>query len=407
MFSNQSAEVLLNVPVRALAAVRADKVDSRFIAGSSSINTYNHLHLLRYDVESDELRQEACVMHNPGPVSQICTSPTDKSVLLTRTDDGNTATLWKIPRELMDTTNDDGNFDEDDDEYDDFPPSASMEELATLKTSNSNSKLVDMKWRGGLPSEEEESTMGDVLTLDEAGTITHWDVSLGTPTESSSSSSSSSSSRSITADVSESRWNLPPRMAWDPHGVESMAVSAGANVKLLDWRTGGGGVGAVQQSFACHRYGVADLDYNPNKPYVLATAGHDGLVKFWDLRSAKTPLFNMRGGHRHWVSQVSYNPFHDQLVLSAGTDSIVNLWRVSTISSAPLLTFDDDEADDNDNNNSETSAPNVRVSRYEHMDSCYAVAWGAADAWVYASVGYDGKVALNQVPSKEKYKILL
>jgi hypothetical protein len=89
-------------------------------------------------------------------------------------------------------------------------------------------------------------------------------------------------------------------------------------------------------------------------------------------------------------------------VISAGTDSLVNLWRVSTISSAPLLTLDE-EADDK----TETSGPNVRVSRYEHMDSVYATAWGAADAWVYVTIGYDGKAVLNHVPSKEKYKILL
>ena len=135
----------------------------------------------------------------------------------------------------------------------------------------------------------------------------------------------------------------------------------------------------------------------------MTTAGQDGLLKFWDLRSAKQPLLVARGGHRHWVSRVSYNPFHDQLVLSAGTDSLVNLWRVSTISSAPLLTLDESA----DENQSETSGPNVRVSRYEHIDSVYALAWGAADAWIYTTVGYDGKVVLNHVPSKEKYKILL
>jgi WD40 repeat protein len=179
-------------------------------------------------------------------------------------------------------------------------------------------------------------------------------------------------------------------------------VTVGSTVQVLDWRVDTTVPSGTVSSIKAHRFGVTDLDYNPNKPYVLATAGQDGLTKFWDLRSAKSPLLVTRGGHSHYVTNVQYNPFHDQLVLSSGTDSVVNLWRISTISSSPLLTLDDD-ADDN----SETSAPNVRVARYEHADSVYGMTWGSADAWVYATVGYDGKVALNHVPSKEKYKILL
>ena len=128
------------------------------------------------------------------------------------------------------------------------------------------------------------------------------------------------------------------------------------------------------------------------------------LVKFWDLRSAKHPVLTARGGHSHWVSRVKYNPFHDQLVLSTGTDSLVNLWRVSTISSAPMLSLDDTEGN---HLSQETATPNVCVARHEHGDSAYGLSWGAADAWIYMTVGYDGKAILNHVPSNEKYKILL
>jgi WD40 repeat protein len=202
-----------------------------------------------------------------------------------------------------------------------------------------------------------------------------------------------------------------------------------------------------------HRYGVTDLDYNPNKPHMLVTSGRDSLIKFWDLRKTSLstsynssaveavdtttgpssssekydvkmqkqhPLLVARGGHRHWATRVLYNPFHDQLVLSAGSDSIVNLWRMSTISSAPLVMLEEDEFGtdlvgggggaangESKATPSITEGPNVRVSRYEHMDSVHAIAWSAADAWTYLSASYDGKVVLNHVPSQEKYKILL
>ena len=43
----------------------------------------------------------------------------------------------------------------------------------------------------------------------------------------------------------------------------------------------------------------------------------------------------------------------------------------------------------------------------DHEESVYAVAWSAYDAWVFASLSYDGRVVVNHVPQTEKYKILL
>lgn len=43
----------------------------------------------------------------------------------------------------------------------------------------------------------------------------------------------------------------------------------------------------------------------------------------------------------------------------------------------------------------------------EHEDSVCSVSWSAAEAWLFCSLSYDGRVILNHVPSTEKYKILL
>lgn len=42
-----------------------------------------------------------------------------------------------------------------------------------------------------------------------------------------------------------------------------------------------------------------------------------------------------------------------------------------------------------------------------HEDSVYGLAWSAAEPWVFASLSYDGRVAINTVPAAEKYQILL
>lgn len=42
----------------------------------------------------------------------------------------------------------------------------------------------------------------------------------------------------------------------------------------------------------------------------------------------------------------------------------------------------------------------------EHEDSVYSAVWSTADAWVFASLSYDGRLVINHVPTKEKFTIL-
>ena len=35
------------------------------------------------------------------------------------------------------------------------------------------------------------------------------------------------------------------------------------------------------------------------------------------------------------------------------------------------------------------------------------VAWSHVEPWTFASVSYDGRIVVNQVPSQVKYKILI
>ena len=42
----------------------------------------------------------------------------------------------------------------------------------------------------------------------------------------------------------------------------------------------------------------------------------------------------------------------------------------------------------------------------EHEDSVYSVKWSSTDAWVFASLSYDGRLVINHVPTNEKYSIL-
>lgn len=190
---------------------------------------------------------------------------------------------------------------------------------------------------------------------------------------------------------------------------------------------------------------------------ITSSIGNDGNP------TTSPPLLKaVRGGHSHWTTRAAYNPFYDQLVLSGGSDGIANLWRISSCSSAPLLELGDEEEDDeeiedenfdgakvegkvegngeedgcNDQNDgidakqktrrndvedvhenedenklqmktSESSAQDIRVTRYECSDAAADLAWCASDPWVYATLSRDGAIVVHHVPSKEKYKILL
>lgn len=142
------------------------------------------------------------------------------------------------------------------------------------------------------------------------------------------------------------------------------------------------------------------------------------LARFWDIRKEKQPLLTL-GGHTHWIWSVRFNRYHDQLVLTSGTDSNVNLWSVVSCSSAPMGelfdTGDFDEEKKNGGKNGEEKREDTTtekegdklIKRYEgHRDSVYAIAW-SSDAWVFASLSFDGTVVVNNVPQSEKYKILL
>jgi WD40 repeat protein len=157
----------------------------------------------------------------------------------------------------------------------------------------------------------------------------------------------------------------------DPHHPQQVSTVDDTHLKTWDLR-------ASKVSFrreGAHLFGARDVDYNPNVPYQVLTTGEDAELRFWDLRQLRAPL----------------------KALSCGTDSAVCLWRASSVASAPLGA----EAV------TDTAADGL-IRRFEdHEDSVYGCCWSAADAWVFASVSYDGKFVVNRVPGDEKYRILL
>lgn len=116
---------------------------------------------------------------------------------------------------------------------------------------------------------------------------------------------------------------------WNPHlDGNQLATVASTAVTGFDLRC----KGETWNIPLAHKFQVRDVDFNPNKQYFMATCGDDCAVRFWDVRSSKEHVKEVKA-HSHWVWRVRYNPFHDQLLLTAGSDSRVLLHGISTISS--------------------------------------------------------------------------
>ncbi|XP_055530566.1 EARP-interacting protein homolog [Wyeomyia smithii] len=148
-----------------------------------------------------------------------------------------------------------------------------------------------------------------------------------------------------------------------------------------------------------HNQLVRDLDCNPNKQCHIVTGGDDGVMKIWDFRNTKEPVF-ARSDHHHWIWSVRYNTYHDQLVLSSSSDGKVLLTCAGSVSSEAPESGDETDG-------KEYLADGLLQTFDQHEDSVYCVEWSTTDPWLFASLSYDGRVVISRVPKQYKYQILL
>ena len=371
------------VPIaRALCAQRASTERHRWVVGTCSLHESNELSVLDFDEDLNQLEAVALYAH-PDQVWAVETSPKDAGLVVTsrqaqQQEQSSAVTLWRLPPQA--------------DASSGVGEKMDLVELSTI--SSASSYAHSLKWH----------STRDSLLVAEEGNIYCYSIAeskmttvgkLSLPAAQSSSSGAAGNNDDYGSGA----------VVWDPSaGSNNGAVVYGANAFVLDSSSMSV---SIEIPNAHGGSTIRDVDFNPNKPQVLLTCGNDRSVRFWDLRNTKAPL-KVLSGHSHWVSCCRYNPFHDQLLLTGGSDNILNLWRVSSCSSSPPLSADANADDEDDAGGSSGEAADIKVRALDtHEDSIYSAAWSAADAWVFVSLSYDGRVVLNQVPSQEKYKILL
>lgn len=190
----------------------------------------------------------------------------------------------------------------------------------------------------------------------------------------------------------EERLNKLTSGCWDPHYPNRFISTNDKTIRIWDAKD----LKETQTISNAHKTCILSVDHNPNKPYHIVTSSQDRTIKFWDLRNTDKPLLKVLSSHSHWIWCVKYNRYHDQLIISCGSDSNVSLWNIISVSSAPLGELED-------NSNDEELVKTYR----QHEESVYYTSWSANNAWVFASLSYDGRMVVNHVPRATKYKILL
>ncbi|SBT48738.1 protein TSSC1, putative [Plasmodium ovale wallikeri] len=175
---------------------------------------------------------------------------------------------------------------------------------------------------------------------------------------------------------------------FDPHHENILTVISDIHFYGYDIRNNK----EIFSTYTNHKANLSSIDFNTNIPNVVITSSNDGYIKFWDLRFIKTDFFTLNI-HSHWITSAHFNNFHDELLLTTSTDNTVKLHKIEYSSNLNLQ-------------KKETNYELIKTYK-DHEESVYHGAWSKTDAWVFASLSYDGRCVVNSVPTEQKYKILL
>nr|ACO11313.1 TSSC1 [Caligus rogercresseyi] len=352
----------LEYQCRALCSFNTADSEERasFLVGTQSIKADNQIHWLEYDEEGSIVRKKRVWIHSEGEIWQLSSCPSSSGdglflSVFTNAERKRCAQVWKL--------------------------SSNPEEEQSLSRAS----------QGMGPKEGDSSSDEEILSAT-------WH-----PFESNKLISVSRNSLSI-HDIQEDKSTPGPTSkksmsfgSWNPHqNASTFATVHEHEIRGWDLRSNE----SVWRIESPGSHIVRSLDFNPNKQYYMASGGDDGRAHIWDVRmSDSSPLGSYDFGHSHWIWSIQFNQYHDQLLLTGGSDSLVALSSLSSLSSEPY----GEEGEEGDKSLIEDGV--IRIYR-DHEDSVYRAEWSTVDPWTFASLSYDGRLVINQVPRGVKLKIL-
>ncbi|GMH04658.1 hypothetical protein Nepgr_006498 [Nepenthes gracilis] len=333
----------LKYQARCIADVKADTDHTSFIAGTLSLKEENEIHLIWLASGGTELICEGLFSH-PNEIWDLASCPFNQRIFSTVFFNGESygAAVWQIP-ELYGQLN-----------------SPQLEQIAALDAHTSKIKCV-LWWPNGRHDK--------LISIDEQNLFL-WSLD------------SSKKIAQVQSQESAGMLHYLSGGSWDPHDMNSLAVTSESAIQCWDLRT-------MKMTSSIESAYARDVDYDTKKKHILVTSEDESGIRIWDLRMPKFPMAELPG-HAHWTWAVRCNPEYSGLILSAGTDSAVNLWF------APVLDSEG-SAPDSLMESSPQRADQLLNSYGDYEDSVYGLAWSSREPWIFASLSYDGRVVVESI----------
>ncbi|KAF9433717.1 Protein tssc1 [Entomortierella beljakovae] len=342
---------------RCLSAIKSTDGKSRFIIGTQELLKPNEIHLLTFDEDMFEI--STTIFSHPLEIWDISASRNDPDLFFTchkQVIDGkkieSKASLWRMKLEQKDP-------DELDLDHPHHQLHGELEHVLTLEGDGTVKKVI---WQ--------DST--EVISVEDRR-ICIWDIDVKQGT----------AKMTGSIDTPDKNFKFTSAVI-NPHSQEVVAVYGRS---IQGWN-----LSSLKPTFAIKDLQPALLlciDYNPNRPFQIATGGDDCKVRIWDVRDPTSgPIMTIQD-HTHCIVSIS-----------TGAD-----YKYGDTSDVEKESDDDEEI--NENGPQEAPTDGLVQAFDQHEDSVYQVAWSSVDPWLFMSLSYDGRAVMNQVPSEEKFKIIM
>ncbi|XP_012224179.2 ribosome biogenesis protein WDR12 homolog [Linepithema humile] len=109
---------------------------------------------------------------------------------------------------------------------------------------------------------------------------------------------------------------------YSPLARAVIAGSADQHVRLYDPRSTEGTI--VKAKFSSHTQWVMSVRWSTVNEHLFISGAHDNIVKLWDTRSLKIPLFDLMGHEDKVLSCDWSNP---ELIMSGGADNTLRIFK--------------------------------------------------------------------------------
>ncbi|QLQ82405.1 hypothetical protein HG537_0H01670 [Torulaspora globosa] len=111
---------------------------------------------------------------------------------------------------------------------------------------------------------------------------------------------------------------------WCPHPAKPHWVISTSNQKAIIWNLARSSSDAIEHVLHKHFRAITDINFNSQRPDILATCSVDTYVHAWDMRSPSRPFYTTRDWFAG-ASQVKWS-FQDQNVLASAHANDISIW---------------------------------------------------------------------------------